>query len=314
MEVKIVAKPVHLLNAHTEYVNKVLFLPNGNLASCSDDGTLKVWDENSGEFLYELVGHTDTVVSLVILPNGQLASGSADETIRTWDLEERSVVKTLTGHTSWIISLVVLANGNLASCSWDDTIKIWNPYLDDSETNCLLFTLYGHGITGWFLQLGVLSDGNLVSCSDSCGPNREKESIIRVWNPVQGEMIKSTTIRSKNANRLLVLKNDLVAIAIIDGSIKLVDLNDNTNSRTITDCHKGGAFALEHFPRGLLLTGGSLSDTTIKVWDTESGKLVKAIETDHSGVISTLSVSRCGKKMASGSRDNTIIIWSLNIS
>jgi WD40 repeat protein len=60
-------------------------LPDGRLASCSGDETIRLWDPKSGAEIARLEGHTDGVNALAVLPNGRLASGSLDHTIRLWD-------------------------------------------------------------------------------------------------------------------------------------------------------------------------------------------------------------------------------------
>ena len=130
------------LKGHSDYVEQVIFLPDGRLASCSHN-SVKVWDRESEKELFTLSGHTGySIYTISLLPNGWLASGSSDKTIKLWDLKERKEVKTLTGHTATIASLKVLNNGNLVSYSIDDTIKIWNPCTSDSN---LLLTIKGHG-------------------------------------------------------------------------------------------------------------------------------------------------------------------------
>ncbi len=67
-------------------VNTLVTLPNGNLASGSNDMTVKIWNTNNGSLLYSFAGHTNYVYRLAILPNGNLASGSYDKTVKIWTI------------------------------------------------------------------------------------------------------------------------------------------------------------------------------------------------------------------------------------
>jgi WD40 repeat protein len=66
-------------------VYSLAVLPDGSLASCSDDTRIKIWDTIKGIEIKTLTGHTNSVYSLAFLPDGSLASGSYDTRIKIWD-------------------------------------------------------------------------------------------------------------------------------------------------------------------------------------------------------------------------------------
>jgi WD40 repeat protein len=83
------------LEGHSGGVGALCVLPDGRLASGSNDGmirshdeirsddrTIRLWDLTAGAETARLEGHSDAVTALCVLPDGRLASGSYDRTIR----------------------------------------------------------------------------------------------------------------------------------------------------------------------------------------------------------------------------------------
>ena len=291
---------------HSGFVNQVIFLPNGDVASCSSDKTIKIWNIERTEMLYELNGQTCSILSIALLQNGLLASGSWSGTISIWDLDQRVSLRTLEGHTGPVFSLKVLHNDNLASCSYDDTIKVWNP---NSDENPLLQTMTGHGINCFSGIFGLLSNGCLVTCS--CTFSVNEVSVIRIWNPSKGKLVKSLTTSSKHIRSLTVLANDNLVAGFLDGTIRIFRLFDKFNYQKFPESHQGAVLSLLQLSNGYLISGGSRKDPTIKVWDPVSLRLITTITSQHEGDISSLAVSNDGQLLASGSEDKTIKIWSL---
>jgi WD40 repeat protein len=84
-------KVIHLLTGHSDPVKSVVFSPDSQtLASGSEDGSVKIWDVNSGKELLTLSeknyqGVVKKITSVAFSPNGQiLASSSIDGTITIW--------------------------------------------------------------------------------------------------------------------------------------------------------------------------------------------------------------------------------------
>ncbi|XP_041445598.1 F-box/WD repeat-containing protein 7-like [Xenopus laevis] len=65
------------------------------IISGSADGTVKVWNGESGESLHTLCGHIDPV-SCVFIHERRVESGSRDHTIRIWDIETGQCLDVLT--------------------------------------------------------------------------------------------------------------------------------------------------------------------------------------------------------------------------
>jgi WD40 repeat protein len=99
------------------------------LAAGFDDGTVMVFDVETGKDVCTLRGHTSSVSLVAFSPHGKLvASGSEDNTVRIWDVAKGKQAKApLAGITSTVSSVVFSPDGKLvASGSWDSTVRIWD--------------------------------------------------------------------------------------------------------------------------------------------------------------------------------------------
>jgi WD40 repeat protein len=85
------------LEGHSDSVNAVTFSPDGKqLASVSDDETVRLWDAATGAVLQTLEGHSDSVNAVAFSSDGkQLASASDDKIVRLWDAATGAVLQTL---------------------------------------------------------------------------------------------------------------------------------------------------------------------------------------------------------------------------
>ncbi len=90
------------LTGHTNWVNAVSFGSSGQLASGSQDGTIKLWDTKSGGFVKNLnTDQTQGVRGVKFNKEGTLlVTGSDDGKIMVWNVESSTCLHTLTGHES----------------------------------------------------------------------------------------------------------------------------------------------------------------------------------------------------------------------
>ena len=259
--------------------------------------------------LFKLEGHTDNVYSLTLLSNGWLASGSEDKTIKIWNLAERKKIGTLEGHQDSVASLKTLKYGNLVSYSLDDTIKIWNPYL---TKNNLILTITGHRNVSWVLPLGVLANETLVTCS---AERVAETSTLRLWNPSDGQLIKSVSVDIKSVYAFLVLLDDQVALGSLDGRIKIIDLKEGIEVASTAgedDCDS--IYSLAQLPNGSLVSFCCKNDEPkINIWSINGGlnHLVQIVTTDHTSTIYSLTISHDETLLVSGSFNGSIKLWPI---
>jgi len=79
--------PGPLMQTYSDHAGPVwgaLLVPDGRALSWSDDGTLRLWDLDSGASR-ELAGHEHGVLGALLMPDGRALSWSRDGTVRVWD-------------------------------------------------------------------------------------------------------------------------------------------------------------------------------------------------------------------------------------
>lgn len=110
--------------------------PNGILASSALDGTIKLWNVETGKNVATLRGHTRGVYCCACRDN-LVVSGSVDETVRLWDKRDGSCIAVLKGHSDDVTSVQLDAQAdNVVSGSGDATIRYAPPSSVVCRTVC----------------------------------------------------------------------------------------------------------------------------------------------------------------------------------
>ena len=121
-----------LIVINLEYSAWSLAIINGNLVTGLSDGTLKVYDINSGSLLLSCKEHEDSITSISVNQQ-KIITAAKDKTIKIWDVNNLNLLKSIPAHNAAIWS--VLSNDNsIISASDDKTIRIFNMdgYLKES--------------------------------------------------------------------------------------------------------------------------------------------------------------------------------------
>ncbi|MEO0351445.1 MAG: WD40 repeat domain-containing serine/threonine-protein kinase [Cyanobacteria bacterium P01_A01_bin.15] len=122
-------KDVYVFNnrrrGHRDRINALIFYGH-LLCSASNDGTVRLWNLNSGKLTHSLTRLGWQPTDLAIAPPYLIISNGTGQ-ITLWDLEQLTLCHTFSQHQDWISGIATSANGQrLASISRDRTLRLWS--------------------------------------------------------------------------------------------------------------------------------------------------------------------------------------------
>lgn len=130
------------------------------------DGTVRIWNLNTGQCIHTLTGHTSLVGLLGLSPT-HLVSAAADSTLRIWDPNTGELQHTLAAHTG---AITCFQHDEFKVLSGSDgTLKMWD-VRDGSVVKDLLT-----GITGVWQ---VVFEGRWCVAAS----NRMDSTVLDVWD------------------------------------------------------------------------------------------------------------------------------------
>ncbi|KAI9655416.1 MAG: hypothetical protein M1829_000652 [Trizodia sp. TS-e1964] len=211
------------LEGHSNGVYSVAFSHNDKqLASASDDKTLKIWDTASGSCLQTLEGHGNWVNSVAFSHDDkQLASASDDKTLKIWDTASGSCLQTLEGHSKGVNSVAFSHDDKqLASASYDKTLKIW-----DTASGSCLHTLEGHRNVVYSVAFSH-DDKQLASAS--------YDKTLKIWDTASGSCLQKLEGHGNWVNSVTFSHDDKqLASASSDGTLKIWDTASGSCLQTL---------------------------------------------------------------------------------
>lgn len=269
-----------VFRGHTNWVNAI-FVNHSQLISGSRDGTIIIWDIETGEKL-KVFTISSQDITAICCDNLIIVVGTREGQIYILNAVTGEIIKSWTSHLLRINSLF-LDSEQLISCSNDCKIKIW----DIKAGNCL------RELSGYYMSY---DNYQIVSASNSH---------IYIWDRKNRECIHDIHLPVLYKPTAISYNGDIIVTGHSNGMIRIWKAD---SEKPICSIHgHDDEISTIVFGNNILLSGSK--DRCIKVWMLDEQKQIKckSIFEGHTSSISSIIVR--GDYFISCSRDNTIRKW-----
>ena len=296
-----------IFHQHKDNVTSVAISKNGyTLASCSDDGTVKLLNLNSDANQSSKNLKTDQYGKngfrcVAFSTNGKiLAAGSFEGKILLWNLTQSSptLMKTISNHSSIVNDICFSKDGKyFASASSDGTVKLFNVNLENTSVKIIEksnthFTSVCYSPDGKYIAYG--NENGRIVLRDITNFNETPVIIQAAGKDVR------TLAFSKNGN-ILVSGNST-------GSIRLWKMNNLKAKPVALIGHTSRISCIRFNPDGKTLATSSY-DGTIRIWNYKKPGQEPIIIEGHDSWVLGIDFSPDGNKLVSSGKDKTIRMW-----
>ncbi|WP_063006254.1 WD40 repeat domain-containing protein [Nocardia salmonicida] len=288
------------------WVYGLSFNENGRrLASSHYDGTIHIWDTDTGKILFDLLGHRGTVIAVAYNRDGTyIASTGNDGTLRTWSAATGEPLLTIdtgvqpnSGSPNRLESLAISTDGTrIATAGVDGKARIW-----DSATGKQIREI--NADTDHVLYVVAFTpDGSLVTGG--------KDDVVRLWNTDTGAPIRSMTGHTRAVTALAVSPDgSRIATGSADMTVRIWDTATGNPVGSVPGGHLNAVSKVAFTTDGRHVVS-TAHDNRVQFWNAETGKPVaNPMEAGEHHMAQSLAIDPHGHRIAAGYDDGTIRFW-----
>ena len=288
---------VRSLIGHEDWVKSVAFSGDGKwLASGSLDGSVRVWQPDTGQEVWRGEPHASGVTCVAFSEDGRwLASVGQDRFLCLYDVAARKAVWKMACHDRNVDGLAFVLDGAaLLSGGHDGFLRSW-----DVSTGRLIRAWQAHAGAVW--GMAALRDGKTVFTGG-------QDRALRLWDVSTGQAVAHFPEQAMPVTCVEVCVEGKLALSgSLDGRIYLWDLPRQRLEGTLNG-HTGRVTDMTLSPDRKTIVSAS-RDQTLRLWDVASGAPGEVL-TGHTAWVTSVTWSPDGKLIASGSVDRRVCLWN----
>ena len=289
------------------------FSPKGKyIVSGGKDGTVRLWDVESGKQKGPVLDHGVRVSSVAFSPKGKyIASGGEDGKVRLWYVEGGKQKGPALDHGR-VSSVAFSPNGEyIASGGKDGKVRLW--YVEGGK------------------QKGPALDHGVGVSSVAFSPNGQrivsggKDGKVRLWDIESGKQKGPALDHVVGVSSVAFSPNgQRIVSGGEDGSVRLWDIESGEtisrplryelwwrsllNMRLFNKYERGAVLSVAFSRDGNYIASGD-EDGTVRLWDAKRPTQIGVLNDGYKELALSVAFSWNGKYIASGRNDGTVRLW-----
>jgi small GTP-binding protein len=257
------------LAGHDGTIGRIGWSPDGRLlATPSKDGTVRIWDTDSGACLRTIGDRGESVSAAAFDSDGRILATGGERGTSLWDVDSGKLRNRLAIGNCYAVAFS--PHGRiLASVNDPSVVTLW-----ELSTGSALFQITGrHRMVH---SMAFDGDGAMFALGGAI------EGTVRLWAIPSGRRLRALDGHAeKVASVAFHPGGGILASASFDSTIRLWDVATG-GTVSIIEGHTNAVLALSFSADGRVLASNG-ADGTVRLWETESGRCTAILPAFTSG-------------------------------